>query len=90
MWQCGKSNFTNVKAKKHFPHLFLFKNKYFINTVILGYNADIISLQEVDSSAFTSYYKDIFRENGYMSFFHKKGDRISEGLACIFNKTRFK
>lgn len=57
---------------------------------LLGYNADIICLQEVDNKHYTGYFKEKFKEINYGSVYHRKGNRIPEGLACIFNKTRYK
>ncbi|XP_044266913.1 2',5'-phosphodiesterase 12-like isoform X2 [Tribolium madens] len=64
--------------------------KQLIAKELSGYNSDIFCLQEVDNFAYNSYYKDLFKNKNYQSFYHKKGNKIPEGLACFFNKTRFK
>ena len=55
-----------------------------------GYNADIICLQEVDSKVFSNDLSPILSSVGFDGVFGKKGGTVSEGLACIFHKSRFK
>lgn len=57
---------------------------------VVGYNADVICLQEVDLSLYNSYYKELLKSKGYMSFFHRKGEIMSEGLAIFFLASRFR
>lgn len=54
-----------------------------------GYKADIICLQEVDSKVFDADLKPIFSSYGFESEFSKKGGQVSEGMACIFNASKF-
>lgn len=58
--------------------------------LFLGYNADIICLQEVDNRHYTNYFKEIFKEKGYYSFYRRKGNAIPEGLVCMYNRAKFK
>ncbi|XP_034231600.1 2',5'-phosphodiesterase 12 [Thrips palmi] len=56
---------------------------------ILGYNADIICLQEVDERVFENDLQPILGLEGYTGVFHKKGS-VREGLACLVNTKRFR
>jgi 2',5'-phosphodiesterase len=84
-----------TEAKEQFPYcspqtLAIDYRKQLIAKELTGYQADIICLQEVDSAIYTSYYKNEFKSKGYQSFYHRKGNKIPEGLTCFFNKSRFK
>ncbi|KAJ8920849.1 hypothetical protein NQ315_015641 [Exocentrus adspersus] len=63
--------------------------KQLILKELLGYKGDIICLQEVDDKQYKEYFKHQFTEAGYGSVFNRKGNRLPEGLACVFNKTRY-
>lgn len=54
-----------------------------------GYNADIICLQEVDQKVFQHYYRNKFLEKNYKAYFHRKGNRLPEGLVCAYDTNRF-
>lgn len=56
---------------------------------ILGYNVDIMCLQEVDERVFENDLQPILGLQGYFGIFHKKGS-VKEGLACLFNTKRFR
>lgn len=56
----------------------------------LGYNADVICLQEVDTKVFDSDLQPIFSSLGYVGVFNKKGGQVSEGVACFVNALKFK
>ncbi|KAJ1520151.1 hypothetical protein ONE63_004367 [Megalurothrips usitatus] len=56
---------------------------------ILGYNADIICLQEVDECVFDNDLLPILSMEGYTGSFLKKGT-VSEGVACLVNTKRFR
>ena len=56
----------------------------------LGYKADIICLQEVDSKVFDADLKPIFSSFGFEAEFSKKGGQVSEGMACLFNTSKFR
>ena len=47
-------------------------------------------LQEVDSKVFDADLKPIFSSLDFGAEFSKKGGQVSEGMACIFNTTKFK
>lgn len=57
---------------------------------ILGYNADLICLQEVDSKVFNYDLLPVLSSEGYDGVFEKKGKTVSEGLACFFHSSKFK
>ncbi len=46
-------------------------------------------LQEVDSKVFDTDLKPIFFSLGFGAEFSKKGGQVSEGMACIFNASKF-
>lgn len=56
---------------------------------ILGYNADIICLQEVDESVFDADLLPILSLEGFTGVFNRKGS-VREGLACFLNSKRFR
>lgn len=61
----------------------------YLCTIILGYNADIICLQEVDRRVFTNDLELLFSNLDYESNFTVKGGLVAEGLACFYNSNRF-
>lgn len=64
--------------------------KQLIAKELVGYKADIICLQEVDHRHYTNFFKDIFKEKGYFTFYRRKGNRIPEGLVFMYDKTKFR
>lgn len=57
---------------------------------ILGYNADIYCLQEVDRKEFDRTYKPFFRFVGnYTGIFDRKGGSVAEGEATFFRDDKF-
>lgn len=64
--------------------------KQLILKELLGYNSDIICLQEVDRKIFKSCLTPIMNSAGLNGLFYKKGKEVAEGLACFYNKDRFK
>uniref|UniRef100_A0A7G3AIK4 2',5'-phosphodiesterase 12 n=1 Tax=Lutzomyia longipalpis TaxID=7200 RepID=A0A7G3AIK4_LUTLO len=56
---------------------------------LLGYNADIICLQEVDSKIYDLDLERTFRVRHFEGDFKKKGE-TAEGLAIFYNTIRFK
>uniref|UniRef100_A0A1B6D1I8 2',5'-phosphodiesterase 12 n=1 Tax=Clastoptera arizonana TaxID=38151 RepID=A0A1B6D1I8_9HEMI len=56
---------------------------------IMGYNADIICLQEVDSKVYDVDFTTVFGRKGFEGHFAKK-DTVSEGLVCLYSTSRFK
>ncbi|GAB6028344.1 hypothetical protein CHUAL_002515 [Chamberlinius hualienensis] len=57
---------------------------------IIGYNADIVCLQEVDQKVFQSDLQPAFQHRGMTGLFDLKGGQVAEGLACIYSNTKFK
>ncbi|CAG9768941.1 unnamed protein product [Ceutorhynchus assimilis] len=57
---------------------------------IIGYNADIVCLQEVDRKVFKYDLKPTLSHLGYESNFDLKGNgAVAEGLAFFYNTSRF-
>jgi 2',5'-phosphodiesterase len=56
---------------------------------LLGYNADIMCLQEVDNKIFDGDLNPIFSQNEYEGAFSVKGGVVTEGLACFWNSDKF-
>ena len=52
---------------------------------LIGYNADVISLQEVGTSTFEKFFSPAFKDKGYESFHQQKTGTVS--LCCIHNTT---
>ncbi|XP_039298769.1 2',5'-phosphodiesterase 12 isoform X2 [Nilaparvata lugens] len=57
---------------------------------ILGYNADLIFLQEVDEFFFNRDLKYVLGPAGYEGCFALKGSTVKEGVACFYSNDRFK
>ncbi|GJQ66889.1 hypothetical protein Trydic_g7911 [Trypoxylus dichotomus] len=57
---------------------------------VLNYKADLICMQEVDLEQYHDYFKNHFKNNGYIPVFYKKGHIIPEGLAFVYDRNRFK
>lgn len=57
---------------------------------ILGYNADIICLQEVDVKVFKYDLEPLLSHLNYGSNLVTKGTDVPEGLAFFYNSKRFK
>ena len=64
--------------------------KLLILKELLGYDADIMCLQEVDQKIFDHDLKPILSTYGYDGEFDLKGGKVSEGLACFWNTEKFK
>lgn len=57
---------------------------------ILGYNADLICLQEVDKREFLNSLEPLLEANGKLSgVYSLKGGRITEGLATFYRRDKF-
>lgn len=57
--------------------------------LLLGYNADIICLQEVDRKHFNHDFQPLLSYIGYESNYCPKGGAVAEGLAFIYYKNKF-
>lgn len=52
---------------------------------LLGYNADLMCLQEVDHKVFDADLMPVLSSRGFDGVFDRKGGQVSEGLACFWN-----
>jgi len=57
---------------------------------IIGYNSDIITLQEVDRKIFQNDLEPILDKDGLSGMFVKKGGQVTEGLATFYRRDKFK
>lgn len=57
---------------------------------LLGYNADIICLQEVDRKIFQHWLSPFLDNAGFKGQFYRKGKEVAEGLACFYRSLRFR
>lgn len=63
--------------------------KQLIVRELLGYQADLMCLQEVDSKVFEYDFQPIFGFRQFEGTFQRKGE-TAEGLATYYNTERFK
>lgn len=63
--------------------------KQLILKELIGYNSDLICLQEVDKKVFVYDLNPVLSNYGYESIFNLKGGLVAEGLACFFRTDRF-
>ncbi|CAG9858960.1 unnamed protein product [Phyllotreta striolata] len=63
--------------------------KQLILKEIIGYNSDIICLQEVDKKVFKYDLKPVLGHLGYGSNFYTKGNEVAEGLALFYSREKF-
>ena len=56
---------------------------------IIGYNADIVCLQECDLKVFSTFLHPALREEGFEGSFLRKGGEMPEGEAIFFHTARF-
>ncbi|KAF5270457.1 hypothetical protein FQA39_LY08335 [Lamprigera yunnana] len=72
------------------PHaISIHYRKELILKELLGYQADVICLQEVEQNIYNLDIKPKL-SNTYRGSFHKKGFKIPVGLACFFNVEKFR
>nr|CAI5829599.1 unnamed protein product [Callosobruchus analis] len=57
---------------------------------LLGYNADVICLQEVDMHHYHKFFGPEMKDHSYIPVFHKKGYKLPEGLGCFVRAARYK
>ncbi|XP_061169849.1 2',5'-phosphodiesterase 12-like [Saccostrea echinata] len=57
---------------------------------ILGYNADIICLQEVDEKVFDRYLLPALQINGFSGVYQMKSGKIREGEALFYRNSKFR
>ena len=56
---------------------------------LLGYNADLMTLQEVDNKIYDGDLFPVLSEQGFDGIFDRKGGQVSEGTACFWNLDKF-
>lgn len=66
-------------------------NKVFHQSfVFIGYQADIIFLQEVDQRLWLRFLPEVMNSHGYDCHFKKKGMKVNEGLVVCFRREQFR
>lgn len=85
------SDYTRTVLHPYCPSyaLHIDYRKQLIMKELLGYNADIVCLQEVDNKIFQHYLSPILSSDGFKGQFYKKGKEVAEGLACFYRCSRF-
>ncbi|XP_053619653.1 2',5'-phosphodiesterase 12 isoform X2 [Plodia interpunctella] len=85
------SDFTRTVLHPYCPPyaLHIDYRKQLIVKELLGYNADIMCLQEVDCKIFNNCLNPVLESHGYRGLFYKKGKEVAEGLACFYDAHRF-
>ncbi|XP_072936524.1 2',5'-phosphodiesterase 12 [Epargyreus clarus] len=86
------SDFTRTALHPYCPPyaLHIDYRKQLIIKELLGYNADIMCLQEVDSKIFNHYLKPILESEVMEGRFYKKGKEVAEGLSCFYRSDRYR
>lgn len=64
--------------------------KQLIIKELLGYNADVICLQEVDRKVFNGDLDPVLSRHGLEGAFDLKGVKVDEGVACFWRKDKFR
>ncbi|XP_065569803.1 2',5'-phosphodiesterase 12-like isoform X2 [Artemia franciscana] len=57
---------------------------------IIGYNSDLVCLQEVDTKVFDGDLKPRLYLEGFAGIFDKKGGQVSEGVACFYRTDKLR
>ncbi|XP_050308958.1 2',5'-phosphodiesterase 12 isoform X2 [Anthonomus grandis grandis] len=85
------SDFSRESLFPYCPHyaLSIDYRKQLFTKEIIGYNADIICLQEVDKKIFKYDLNTALSHLGYSGQFDLKGGVVAEGLAFFYNTKRF-
>lgn len=86
------SDFTRQVLHPYCPSYALeidYRKQLFIKE-ILGYNSDIICLQEVDRKIFKYDLEPIFSHLSYGCELAFKGGEVAEGVACFYRKDKFR
>ncbi|CAL1533474.1 unnamed protein product [Lymnaea stagnalis] len=63
--------------------------KHLLLKEIIGYQADLLCLQEVDASIFSNQLTPAFRSLGYICLFRPKAGQVSEGCANFVREDKF-
>ncbi|GFU19351.1 2',5'-phosphodiesterase 12 [Nephila pilipes] len=56
----------------------------------VGYNADIVCLQEVDRKVFYGDLIPVLTSTGLDGIYSEKGGQVVEGLSCFYRTSKFK
>ncbi|CAG9099590.1 unnamed protein product [Plutella xylostella] len=85
------SDFTRTVLHPYCPPyaLHIDYRKQLIIKELLGYNADIMCLQEVDAKIFNHCLNPLLSIEGFDGCFYKKGKQVAEGLGCFYRRDRF-
>ncbi|XP_005090525.1 2',5'-phosphodiesterase 12 [Aplysia californica] len=86
---------TDVARTQLFAHcpqqaLDMSYRKQLILKEILGYQADLLCLQEVDRSIFRSHLNPALSSNGYTGLFRSKAGQLGEGCATFMRDSKFR
>ncbi|KFM61949.1 2',5'-phosphodiesterase 12, partial [Stegodyphus mimosarum] len=81
-----KRNFPYCSAKARHIHY----RKQLLLKEILGYNSDIICLQEVQERIFEHDLAKVLRLAGFDGFYAKKGGRRFEGVATFYRTSKYR
>ena len=57
---------------------------------LLGYNSDLVTLQECDRKVFTRDLGPVLDRAGISGQFAKKGGQVDEGLATFYRRDKFR
>ncbi|XP_065584351.1 2',5'-phosphodiesterase 12-like [Artemia franciscana] len=66
-----------------------YRKQFFLKEII-GYNSDLVCLQEVDTKVFDGDLKPRLHLEGLPGIFDKKGGQVSEGLACFYRTDKLR
>lgn len=64
--------------------------KQLILKELIGYNADLICLQEVDKKVYQYDLNPVLSNLNYESVFSLKGGLVAEGVACFYHTSKFR
>ncbi|KAL4704065.1 hypothetical protein ACJJTC_001987 [Scirpophaga incertulas] len=84
------SDFTRSVLHPYCPPyaLHIDYRKLLLMKELIGYNSDIICLQEVDMKMF-KHFEPLLGSENLNGVFYKKGNEVAEGLSLFFRKDRF-
>lgn len=61
-----------------------------LNKIFLGYNGDVMCLQEIQDRVFEYDFFPVFKKTGFDGFYTRKGGRRFEGVATFFRTSKFR
>lgn len=74
----------------HNSTFFVLNASWLRSSLISGYSADIICLQEVDEKVFSKFLKPALELNGLAGVFQMKAGVIREGEALFYRTSKFR